>query len=70
MKKENEQRILEYVVTNLDKVIYSADWTALKLFKGELNTFLKVINSMHSYQWDDIIDIFCGKEPEEDAEQG
>ena len=67
MKKENEQRILEYVLTNMDKIIYAADWTALKLFKGELNTFLTLLNKMPSYNWSDLIDVFCGKE-EEDAE--
>ena len=53
---------IEYVLRNLDQIINDADWTRLKLFRGELRTLATLLEKLPSYVHKELLDVFYEKE--------
>ena len=57
-----EKDIIEYVLKNLDQIINDANWTRLKLFRGELRTLAALFEKLPDYYREDIFSVFAEKE--------
>ena len=57
-----EKDIIEYVLKNLDQIINDANWTRLKLFRGELRTLAALLDKLPDYYRKEIFEVFYEKE--------
>ena len=60
----SDERLLKYILENLNKVLGEGNIVSLRMFVVELQTLQKILAGVETYMKDDVLKIFCGGEDE------